>query len=203
MRLIHLLVTVQVGYMPFKIVGFPQSNLDYLYEKYEEKYIEEKIDEETFFDRNSNSIESYNETLVDPLNEAYSVPEIDDEEDFDAELQETKNYILNLLGSISDVFLTPIFTRKRTTHIYSLWTYIVLTPKNERLSSENFALKYKDFIEMLSNVANATPEKIAEYIAEDKRYNFVNEYYDASIGAATEEPQRKARLNALQEFVNQ
>ena len=68
------------------------------------------------------------------------------------------------MGSINDVFLNPIFTRKRTTHIYSLWTYVVLTPKSEILPSEIFAQKYKVFIEMLSDIADAAPEEIAEYI---------------------------------------
>lgn len=196
-----------------KIVGFPQSDLDILYAKYDEiiglnNTEEEFFKDKSFDDLNDGMDQDDSQLKFDEQVASYVNPQ-DNIEEFEIKLSEIKSFISEF-NKLSGVITTnKIFGKKRTTHLYTLWTYLALVeiPNDVVL----FKQKYEEFFnlfeqlektdEVLEQTEN-TDESDSQNISIDeiKRKNVIS-YCRNAIGATTEEPQRKARLEALQQFL--
>ena len=184
-----------------KIVGFPQSALDRLYSKYDDLSDIEEIDEEKFFEDQSfnpiveedNRTEEMNETIS-----AYENPE-DIEEDFEEEFSNAKAYLLTLEETTGILSGDKFFGAKRTTHLYTLWTYITLC--ESLLAVESFAQKYTEFFRKLYALKEHEKSSWSSLVDSDPNYSHVITYFENAFGASTEEPQRRARLEALEAYV--
>jgi hypothetical protein len=186
-----------------KIVGFPQSALDTLYKKYES--IDDKTEDEFFENKSFNPVNT-DEGLVQDESQlkfdeqvaSYMVPQCDID-DFENKFSDIKSFISNL-NKLSDTVTTnKIFGKKRTTHLYTLWTYLALIEIPSDIG--NFKEKYEELFgifEKLEKIDESVWQDIA--IDETKRKIAIS-YYTEATGATTEEPQRQARLKALKQFL--
>ena len=113
------------------------------------------------------------------------------EEDFRSEIQSLKNKVTEIYASNTTVkkFLTD------TKHLYSLWGYLVLSETYSSVPAFDIE-KYVTFIKNYNEIESA-PNPVANDSWDANVYN----YYDASRGATTEEPQRKKRQAALEEIM--
>jgi len=186
-----------------RIVGFPQSALDDLYEKYEtiEDTTEEEFFEEQSFDALNNDVgmkQDISQLKFDEQVASYVNPQ-DNIEEFEKKFSEIKEFI-SKLNKLSDVLtISKIFGKKRTTHLYTLWTYLALNEIPVNVSG--FKEKYEEFFDIFETLEN-TDETLWSDISIDKsKKDIVIPYYTNAIGPTTEEPQRKARLEALKRFL--
>ena len=178
-----------------KIVGFPQSNLDTLYEKYNEIIKKDAKTEDEFFE--DHSMEVYDQSDHEDIlsehiigtNENYF--DEDAVSDFEAKLAKIKNYFTGLFKQSDLLSENKTFGRKRTTHLYSIWSYVALTDEINLPSEQEFAVKMRKFFDMYETVENTEMDGYANLVQQDAKYKIVIDYFTNSIGAATEEEQRK------------
>ena len=188
-----------------KIVGFPQSNLDTLYEKYNEIIKKDAKTEDEFFE--DHSMEVYDQSDHEDIlsehiigtNENYF--DEDAVSDFEAKLAKIKNYFTGLFKQSDLLSENKTFGRKRTTHLYSIWSYVALTDEINLPSEQEFAVKMRKFFDMYETVENTEMDGYANLVQQDAKYKMVIDYFTNSIGAATEEEQRIARLEAIRAFL--
>lgn len=185
-----------------KIVGFPQSALDKLYAKYEIAVLDET--EEEFFEKesfdalNDDKVNQDDQLEFDEQVASYVVPQ-DDIEEFEKKFAEIKLFVSEL-NKLSDILATNnIFGRKRTTHLYTLWSYLALIeiPSDVKVFKE----KYEDFFDIFEKLQNTDETLWPNCPIDETKKNIVISYYTNAIGPTTEEPQRKARLEALTRFL--
>ena len=188
-----------------KIVGFPQSNLDSLYEKYNEIVKKDSKTEDDFFEDHSMEIyeQSENEDILSEHILATNENYVDEDtiSDFEDKLSKIKNYFIRLLHQNDLLSENKIFGRKRTTHLYSIWSYVALTKETDLPSEHDFAEKMDNFFKMYEIVENTEMDGYASLLQQDAKYKMVIDYFTNSIGAATEEEQRTARLEAIKSFI--
>lgn len=156
-----------------KIVGFPQDNLDELYAKYD------------YFDE-------MDEDRVDEMNE----DRVDKEDSFNSKFNSVKEFITNANAFHNTFTTNKTFTKKRMTHLYTIWTYLVLIEIPNK--SDEFAEKIHDFMTILARIEKS--DDLEEGSCSDKE-RVVLTYHKNAIGAATELKQREARMNALDDFL--
>ena len=192
-----------------QIVGFPQSALDDLYQKYEiasdkteDEFFEEQsfnpLNEVTEKQKSELKFEDESQLKFDEQFASYEVPQ-NDIEDFEKKFSDIKGFISEL-NKLSDIVtINKSFGKKRTTHLYTLWTYLALVeiPADINL----FKQKYEEFFSIFEQI-ETTDESDWQSIPvnEDKR-KIVISYYMNAMGATTEEPQRKARMDGLKQFL--
>ncbi len=113
------------------------------------------------------------------------------EEDFRAEIKTLKDTVARLLNENETIrkFITD------TKHLYSLWGYLVLSANDSSIPPFD-ADKYVDFIKEYREI-ESSPNPMGGGSWDANVYN----YYDASRGATTEEPQRKQRQEMLEEIM--
>ncbi len=188
-----------------KIVGFPQSNLDSLYEKYNEIVKKDSKTEDDFFEDHSMEIyeQSENEDILSEHILATNENYVDEDtiSDFEDKLSKIKSYFIRLLHQNDLLSENKIFGRKRTTHLYSIWSYVALTKETDLPSEHDFAEKMDNFFKMYEIVENTEMDGYASLLQQDAKYKMVIDYFTNSIGAATEEEQRTARLEAIKSFI--
>lgn len=137
-----------------------------------------------------NNIDYFYATYDDPFNEDF---QFDFNEDtINSKFSATKTYLLECErnGEIVSKYA------KEFKHFYSLWAIITLNI-DRLISIEDFIKKYSKFME---NVEKYKDQKfIEDQSIEEKNPELKNSfrYYRASIGANTEEPQRKTRNSIL------
>ena len=188
-----------------KIVGFPQSNLDSLYEKYNEIVKKDSKTEDDFFEDHSMEIyeQSENEDILSEHILATNENYVDEDtiSDFEDKLSKIKNYFIRLLHQNDLLSENKIFGRKRTTHLYSIWSYVALTKETDLPSEHDLKEKMDNFFKMYEIVENTEMDGYASLLQQDAKYKMVIDYFTNSIGAATEEEQRTARLEAIKSFI--
>lgn len=182
-----------------KIVGFPQSALDRLYEKYE---VKQEMEEEGYFEQESfeSQYEENNESQLnfDKQVGSYTVS-IDDIDNFEKLFNNIKTFITNL-NTISDVLTeNKIFGAKRTTHVYTLWTYLTLKKIPDDIKA--FIRKYEELFALFETLKVTDEGKWSEINFDENKKAQAIKYYTNATGPTTEEPQRKARLEALERFL--
>lgn len=185
-----------------KIVGFPQSALDKLYAKYEliteDETEEEFFEEESFntlndgLDQNGSQLE-FDEQIV-----SYATPQ-DDIEEFESKLLEIKQFLSELITLSEILTINKIFGKKRTTHLYTLWSFLALTKIPANIVE--FKAQYEEFFDIFEQLQNTDESNWQDISIGDNKKNIVIHYYVNAMGATTEEPQRKARHKALEEFL--
>lgn len=156
-------------------VGFPQSAINELYLKYD-KIITE--DEEPEFDG------------------CYFT-----EEDARTALQrfnDVKSYIQKIEEE-TGLLTSNFFRRKTNTHLYSLWCYFAIN--NITDINETLITKIKEFFEKLETTSETESTEFQNLVGQDSSYKFVIEYLENSSGAATEVALRKARHEALSNYI--
>jgi hypothetical protein len=186
-----------------KIVGFPQSALDKLYAKYET--LDTSATEEDFFDDKSFDSDmlipghpSEDQLSFDELITSYESP-ADNEDDFEEKFTEIKNFI-SLFNAKSELITdSKVFGARRTSHIYSLWSYLALVKIPS--DPEVFKSKYEDLFVFFEQLQQAEMSEWPNLNIPQPQKDLVIKYLNNSTGASTEEPQRKGRLEALQEFL--
>lgn len=82
------------------------------------------------------------------------------------------------------------------THLYTIWTYLVLIEIPN--DSTKFAKKIHDFMTILARIEKDIFLKKSSYTDKERA---VSTYHQNAIGAATELKLRKARMNALDDFL--
>lgn len=182
-----------------KIVGFPQSALDSLYEKYENVQNDET--EEEFFEEHAFNIENESngedQASFDEQVGLYEVSQ-DNLEDFETKFTLIKDFIRQL-NLVSDLLTTSkIFGARRTTHLYTLWTYLAL--KNVPTDLVDFKSKYEAFFDTYEELQKTDINGWTEIEKPNKQ--LVISYLENSSGASTEEPQRLGRLDALTAYLD-
>jgi len=179
-----------------KIVGFPQSALDRLYEKYEKIG---DIDEDKFFENSSFEPMPGGEEDVNKFNEKISefVYDSDIVEQFEEKLSSIKRFLVSLNENSTILTENKVFGKRRTTHLYTLWSYLVLMeiPKDILL----FKNRYESFFVHYEEYESNTDASMS--LLNNEQADCIKAYYQNSIGAATEEPQRINRLEALSNFL--
>lgn len=188
-----------------KIVGFPQSALDSLYEKYE--IINQEKTEEEFFTQSAfdpvNSQDDEVETvesnlLFDEQVASYSEIAIDIEE-FEDKFSKIKRWLTDFVKNSDLITDNKFFGKKRTTHIYTLWTYLAL----EEIPSDinEFKTKYEELFSTLQELSDMDESEWATLNIDNEKKTQSLKYLRNSIGPTTEKPQRKDRLEALTAFL--
>lgn len=180
-----------------KIVGFPQSALDILYAKYE--VVQKDNTEDAFFEQNAFNVdaESTDDQIeFDEQVGSYEVCE-EDLEEFEAKFTSIKEFIRQF--NISSELLTTnkVFGARRTTHLYTLWTYLAL--KTIPSDVEEFKNKYEKFFTVFEQLQQLDISLWADLKIPNVK--LVIDYLNNSSGASTEEPQRKGRLEALAQYM--
>lgn len=185
-----------------KIVGFPQSALDALYEKYEAMGLQES--EEEFF--NKKSFESDNKSdqptddqiAFDEQVASYESPS-DDVEEFETKFSKIKLFITSLNLTSDLVTDSKVFGARRTTHIYTLWSYLAL----ETIPSDmiTFKSKYEELFSIFETLQKTDVTNWPSLGIDHNKQDLVSKYLSNSTGASTEEPQRQGRLDALKQFL--
>ena len=61
--------------------------------------------------------------------------------------------------------------------------------------------KYLEFFDKFAQLNDTDEDSWGDLLKSDKSFDFVLKYFKNSTGAATEEPQRRDRLEALQQYV--
>jgi hypothetical protein len=186
-----------------EIVGFPQSDLDILYARYNEITESDKTEEnffenESFDDLNDGTEQDDFQLKFDEQFVSYAIPQ-DDIDEFEQKLLSIKTFISEL-NKLSGVLTTnKMFGRKRTTHLYSLWTYLALIeiPSDVNIFKE----KYEEFFDIFEKLENTDATLWSDISIDVSKKNIVIPYFTNAIGPTTEEPQRKARLEALKRFL--
>jgi len=184
-----------------KIVGFPQSALDKLYAKYEITTADET--EEEFFEKKSfdalNDGSEQNSSQLKFDKQIASHITQDYIEEFENKIQEIKQFLSKLIN-LSEILTTnKIFAKKRTTHLYTLWSYLALTTIPSDVN--NFKEKYEEFFNIFEKLQNTEEPAWKDISVDESKRNIVTSYYMNAMGATTEEPQRKLRHKALKEFL--
>lgn len=179
-----------------KIVGFPQSALDRLYEKYEKIG---DIDEDKFFENSSFEPMPGGEEDVNKFNEKISefVYDSDIVEQFEEKLSSIKRFLVSLNENSMILTENKVFGKRRTTHLYTLWSYLVLVEIPEDILL--FKNKYESFFVHYEEYESNTDASMSPL--NNEQADCIKVYYQNSIGAATEEPQRINRLEALSNFL--
>jgi len=185
-----------------RIVGFPQSALDILYEKYEITAIdetEESFFEDKSFDALNDGTDQDNSQLKFDKQVASYVNPQDNIEEFENKLLEIKGFITELIKSSEIITTNKVFGRKRTTHLYTLWSFLALIkiPDNASIFKE----KYEEFFDIFEKLENTDESAWQDISIDEVKRKIVISYYTNAMGATTEEPQRKARHDALMQFL--
>jgi len=184
-----------------KIVGFPQSALDKLYEKYEieAEGSEEEFFEEKQFEGSNEGIEKDDQILFDEQISEYIVPQTDIES-FEEKFLIIKSFLEDIIFKTDILSDNKVFGAKRTTHIYTLWTYLSLIEVPDDINS--FITKYEKFFEIFETLKNTETSNWPDVSAKFAGVNHVIKYFENSVGPTTEEPQRRARLDALKNYLS-
>jgi hypothetical protein len=143
-----------------------------------------------------NDISGFEQNEINQFYADYDAPnEADfdfDEDDIKSKFIEGRKFLVEL--EKEDSVVTTF--AKDFKDFYTLWSIIVLNRAN--LPNINvFASKYADFMEMLNSFKKEqflTDKNIKKY---SEHYN----YFQNSIGASTDAPQRRERYNALKAFM--
>ena len=185
-----------------RIVGFPQSALDILYQKYEitaaDKTEETFFEEESFDALNDGNKQDESQLKFDEQVASYVIPQ-DDIEEFENKLSDIKEFI-SKLNKLSDIITTnKIFGKKRTTHLYTLWTYLALIEIPADVSG--FKDKYEEFFNIFDTLEKTNESAWQHIEIDETKRKIAILYYMNAIGATTEEPQRLARCDALKQFL--
>jgi hypothetical protein len=185
-----------------KIVGFPQSALDTLYEKYEK--INSAGTEDEFFIQNSfdsdNVLNQPNDDQIsfDAQVVQYENP-VDNVGEFEAKFSQIKEFIskFNFISSL--ITENKVFGARRTTHIYTLWSYLSLRkiPADVQL----FKSKYEELFTLFEELQKTEMSLWSTLEIQEAKKNLAIKYLENSTGASTEEPQRQGRLDALNDFL--
>ena len=198
-----------------KIVGYPQTSLDALYDKYDA--VADTTEEDSFFQdvnsygrpridegtENSNISSRADEgTDIDPVDEHIALIEDDpiDVDYFEFELNRIKTYINIMLYNSDFLKEDKVFGRKRTNNLFSLWTYLALSDQRDIPEDpivlnkilEEFFKKYQDL---------ETRGIMSSEAVDDPKEKCVADYINNNSGASTEAKNRDLRLLSLQEFV--
>lgn len=185
-----------------QIVGYPQTTLDELYEKYNGIKASENTTEESFF-QNIDAFSENDEKGKDPVNDLdqfiVDANGIDPDsiEYFEAELTRIKEYLCELLRCSTFLQEDKVFGRKRTNNLFSLWSYLVLAPKDTIPNPEKLDSILQEFFQKYDEL-----DSFIEIDRElDERDHIVQTYILNNSGASTEKTQRIERLKALISYV--
>jgi hypothetical protein len=187
-----------------EIVGFPQSDLDILYARYNEITESDKTEEmffenESFDDLNDGTEQDDSQLKFDEQFVSYAIPQ-DDIDEFEKKLSDIKMFISDLNKSPSDILTTnKIFGKKRTTHLYTLWTYLALIKIPDDVGG--FKAKYEEFFDIFEKLEKTDESDWQDIEIDETKRKIAISYYTDATGATTEEPQRQARLEALKQFL--
>jgi len=106
------------------------------------------------------------------------------EEDFNDTISQMKREIKGLIEENTQI---KSVISGSNNHLYTLWAFI---HENELMVPDGFAAKYETLLNRLTTIKD-------EQNIQDKGDKLAKKYADNSIGAATDLPQRKARLEVL------
>ncbi|MFI3190835.1 hypothetical protein BCS42_03790 [Crenothrix sp. D3] len=187
-----------------EIVGFPQGDLDILYARYNEISESDKTEEtffenESFDDLNDGNEQDDSQLKFDEKFVSYAIPQ-DDIDEFEKKLSDIKMFISDLNKSPSDILtINKIFGKKRTTHLYTLWTYLALIKIPDNIGE--FKEKYEELFDIFEKLEKIDESAWQDIAIDETKRKIAMSYYANATGATTEKPQRQARLEALKQFL--
>ena len=197
MKDIEFISTLMLVVLEKDFVGFPQSNIDELYAKYD--FDREQLPTEDSAGPDANEggdfeSEEYSE-VADPDEVVILSEDIDR---FEERFQAIKDFIDEMETSSKAI---TTHARRLTTDFYSLWSVLALSDLMSRLSAPVLAECYKTF---LSSV-----DEIYDKVRDDKKSEpssmsvdpHILRYYTHSIGAATTTDYRRVRFEALRAYI--
>jgi len=189
MKDVEFISTLMLVLLEQDFVGFPQSNIDMLYAKYNFK-----LDELPAEDADGSNI--FEETQDQDIEDIVILRE--DIDKFEENFANIKKFISAMEENNSAV---TKHARRLTTDFYSLWSVLALSDVILRFSAASVAACYDQFI--------GEVDKIYDQMRDDKTRGpssmsvdpGIMKYYAHSIGAATTTEYRETRYEALRDYI--
>lgn len=197
MKDVEFISTLMLVVLERDFVGFPQSNIDELYAKYDFDLASLPSEDDSGSEDVENVAEAQDPESDEPESEAFVILK-EDVERFEEAFAAIKAYIGAMEthnGAVTN------HARRLTTDFYSLWSVLALSDLMQRYSAESLAECYATFIDAVDEIYDKVrDDKTSEPsdIAVDA--NMVK-YYTHSIGAATTAEYRKNRFEALRGYI--
>lgn len=199
MKDVEFISTLMLVILERDFVGFPQSNIDELYAKYDFKLEDLRSEDDIFSEYPDElGIEEANGD-EDGAVEA-SVMYKEDVEKFESKFFMIKEFVRNMEAHNQAV---TKYSRRITTDFYSLWSVLTLSDVVSRLSPEEVADAYAVFIEEVDNIYDVLKDEKSGDTSNASEGADANifAYYTHSIGAATTAEYRKIRYEAFLNYL--
>ncbi len=165
-------------------VGFPQSNLNEFYVKYD-------------FDVNELPSDEYDaEKSQDAEQEELQLVTQEDIELFEENFKEVKEYIREIISCDSE--LMTYISKKPLTHIYSLWALIAFNLE-EAEDTDFICKRFCSLLKECTQFSSADFDIETLSTATDTQAAY--KYHKYTTGAATEKGPRQKRHEALMEYL--
>ena len=194
MKDIEFISTLMLVVLEREFVGFPQSNIDELYAKYDFKLTDLPTEdaEETEVAEEAQD----REAEVSELNEFVTLRE--DVDRFEERFAAIKTFIAAM--NVANSAITN-HARRLTTDFYSLWSVLALSDVMDRFSASSVAACYDQFIGGVDQIYDKVRDDKTSEPSSMSIDPGIVKYYTHSIGAATTIEYRKNRYEALQTYI--
>jgi len=197
MKDVEFISTLMLVILERDFVGFPQSNIDELYAKYDFDLASLPSEDVSSSD-DDDEAEQHEDEESGEIEAIEFVVLKEDVDKFEEKFAAIKKYISDMEAhnnAITD------HARRLTTDFYSLWSGLALSDIMTKYSATKVADCYAEFIEGVDQIYDKVREdKSSEPSAMAIDPNIVK-YYTHSIGAATTADYRKKRFEALHAFI--
>lgn len=195
MKDIEFISILMLIILEHNFVGFPQSNIDELYAKYNFE-LSELPTEDTEVSDTSEEIQDQEIEIFEPGEPKLLREDIDT---FEQKFTDIKAFISRMEEHNSAI---TKHTRRLTTDFYSLWSLLTLSSDiMTRFSSETIAIYYDQFISGVDEIYDQMRDnKTSEPPSTSSGQNILK-YYNHSIGASTTAEYRKIRYETLKAYI--
>lgn len=197
MKDIEFISTLMLVILEKDLVGFPQSNIDELYAKYDFSLSDlptEDIDAAEDDDEEDVEAADTDAELTCPQENIIFKEDI---EKFEERFLHIKKFISAMEGHNNSI---TNHARRLTTDFYSLWSVLALSDVMDKFSAASLADCYGQFLEGVDAIYDKLrQDKASEPLSVANDSN-IEKYYTHSIGAATTIEYRRARYDSLKSY---
>lgn len=194
MKDIEFISTLMLVVLERDFVGFPQSNIDELYAKYDFELAELPTEDAEAADASEEAPDGE----VEPQEPDEVVILREDIEKFEERFAAIKNFIAAMEADSGAV---TKHARRLTTDFYSLWSVLALSDTMQRVSASRLAACYDQFISGVDEIYDKVRDDRTSEPSSMSSDPAIVKYYTHSIGAATTTEYRKIRYEALRAYI--
>jgi hypothetical protein len=194
MKDIEFISTLMLVILEKDFVGFPQSNIDELYAKYDFEL--------ALLPSEDAGISEVVEEVQDGEADDFAILR-EDIDKFEEKFAAIKSFISEMEAHNGAV---TKHSRRLTTDFYSLWSILALSDVMERFTAASLAICYDTFISGIDGIYDkvrvdkARDDEPKELPPTSGDADLQQQYYTHSIGAATTTEYRKSRHEALHSY---